>query len=194
MLGIKIIYISLCTASHKVKFLKCLENFLTHCTSCSAFLIQVVKISQTEKPDCLDTELNCCCCVSCRLRVICLWELYIIYNRNITDICSLEINIHSCEVEQAWLIDICQFYSRFDCFCLSIILLSFSCSSVLIHLLPLALCVCVRVCVCLRACVCVCALMVLFAGVYPCMCKVIIMSWLLCIWFGLHISVFLFGV
>lgn len=71
-------------------------------------------------PDCIDTEFNCCCCccccVSCRLCVICLWEIYIIYNLDITDISSLGINNHSCEVEQAWLINICHYDPSFDCF------------------------------------------------------------------------------
>lgn len=48
---------------------------------------------------------RCCFCVLCRLYVI--WILYYLLSRGIMDICSLEINSHSCEVEQAWLINIC---------------------------------------------------------------------------------------
>lgn len=39
--------------------------------------------------------------VLCRLCVICLQELYIIYYIDITDISSLEMHNHSCELEQA---------------------------------------------------------------------------------------------
>lgn len=129
MLGLKRQYFTLhCLSQLELLRYSFLEKkiSLTHCTSLSAFWIQVVKMSHTEKSDCIDTEFNCCCCVSCRLCVICLWKWYIIYNLSITDICSLGINNHSCEVEQAWLINICRFDPSFDCFVvLWIVLLPF---------------------------------------------------------------------
>lgn len=111
--------ISHCTASHNQSFsdIPLLKNYLTHCTSLFALLIQVVKMSQRENQTVSTLNLTAAAaavfCVGC---VICLWELYIIYNLEITDICSLGINNHSCEVEQAWLINICHYDPSFDCF------------------------------------------------------------------------------
>lgn len=65
----------------------------------SAFLIQMVKISQTENQTVLTLNLTAAVVfrVDC---VLCLWELYILFNLNITDICSLGMNNHSCELNR----------------------------------------------------------------------------------------------
>lgn len=75
------------------------KQLLTHCTSLCFFDSDGQDITN-RKSDCTDTEFNCCCCVSCWLCVLCLWELYILFNLNITDICSLGMNNHSCELNR----------------------------------------------------------------------------------------------
>lgn len=134
MLGLSDIF-SHCAASHSFAHTAYVTTVPLAVLACLSFDSGGQDATHREKQT-VSTLISTAAAVLCRICVICLQEIYIIYYIDITDISSLEMHYHSCEPEQAWLINTCHNDPSLDCvvvLVLALLLLFPLCVSSLSH-------------------------------------------------------------